>query len=336
MRKLLLIAIMPVVAAAAWALWPQTRQTLVLYNAVDYGAKVAKAFTRKTGIPVTVVTTSTGPLIARVSAEAGRPGWTLAWFDGATAATGLDRAGLLARKIVPPLDWNAEGHKLLPADGAFVPTGYTLAGVYAYRRGGLQPPSSWQKLLSPAYRGAVGMNNPAISGPTYPLLAGMLQTAGGWPQGRAYILGLQGNGLHVYRTNSTTLAALNSGEIKVAMVQSSAAYFEAGHPHSTIAVRIPKPAFLLPRVLVEAPHLSAAARREAAAFIRFAMSPQGQRLALHDGSSDGLYWPVVAGVKASSQLPNPAGLHLEPITPTVWGPREGTINRWFSRVVLGQ
>lgn len=336
MRKLLLIIVVAVVAATIWALWPQSRQTLVLYNAVDYGPAVAKAFTQQTGIPVTVVTTSTGPLIARVSAEAGRPGWTLAWFDGATAAAGLDKAGLLAHDVAPQLAWTAEGRSLLPADDAYIPTGFTLSGVFAYRRGGLKPPTSWQGLLTPAYRGALGMNNPAISGPTYPLLAGLLQNAGGWPAGQKFVLALKQNGLQVFHTNSTTLAALQSGEIKIALVQSSAAYDLAHKPGSDIAVSVPDPAFVLPRVLVEAPHLSARAQREAAAFIRFAMSAKGQAVAMQDQGADGLYWPVTTDAPADQRIPDPATLHLQTVDPTRWGPLESEINQWFTRTVLGQ
>ncbi|AOV15892.1 hypothetical protein BJI67_01325 [Acidihalobacter aeolianus] len=336
MRKLVLIVVVAVVAAAVWILWPQSRQTLVLYNAVDYGPAVARAFTKKTGIQVTVITTSTGPLIARVSAEAARPQWTLAWFDGATAAAGLDKAGLVAEGVLPKVSWNSEGRKLLPSNGAYVPTGYTLSGVFAYRRDGLAPPANWQGLLTPAYRNAVGMNNPAVSGPTYPLLAGMLQTAGGWPQGQKFMLALKQNGLQVYRTNSTTLAALKSGEIKIAMVQSSAAYYLADKPGSDIAVSVPDPAFILPRVMIEAPHLSSAAKRAAAAFIRFVMSPEGQALAMSDKGSDGLYWPVINDVPADKRIPDPATLHLESVPPSQWGPLESTINQWFTRTVLGQ
>lgn len=336
MRKLLLIVGLAILAAVIWVLWPQSRQTLVLYNAVDYGSALAQAFTKKTGIPVTVVTTSTGPLIARVSAEAGHPDWTVAWFDGATAAAGLDKAGLLAQGIEPKLDWTTEGQRLLPADGAYVPTGFTLSGVYAYHRGGFQPPAQWQGLLTPKYRGVLGMNNPAISGPTYPLLAGLLANAGGWPQGQSFVLALKQNGLQVYRTNSTTLAALQSGEVKLALVQSSAAFYLATQKGSDVAVSVPNPAFVLPRVLVEAPHLPPIAKKEAQAFIRFVMSPQGQALAMEDHGADGFYWPVTANAPADKHLPNPASLHLEIINPGHWGPLESEINQWFAGKVLGQ
>lgn len=336
MRKLLLIVGVAILAAAIWVLWPQSRQALVLYNAVDYGPALAKAFTQKTGIPVTVVTTSTGPLIARISAEAGRPDWTLAWFDGATAAAGLDKAGLLADSIEPKLAWTPEGRKLLPPDGAYVPTGFTISGVFVSHHDGLLPPEKWQGLLTPRYRGVLGMNNPAISGPTFPLLAGLLQTAGGWPQGQSFVRALKQNDLQVYRTNSTTLAALQSGEIKLALVQSSAAFYLAAKKGSDITVSVPNPAFVLPRVLVEAPHLSPTAKKEAQAFIRFVMGSQGQALAMEDQGADGYYWPVTANAPADKRIPDPRTLHLESIDPGHWGPLESAINRWFAAKVLGQ
>ena len=76
MKKL---AIVGMILAAAlglslWLLMPRSGQGLVLYSAVDYGPGVARAFTKRTGIPVKVVELSTGALLARVSAEGLEPG----------------------------------------------------------------------------------------------------------------------------------------------------------------------------------------------------------------------------------------------------------------------
>ncbi|MBU6296979.1 MAG: extracellular solute-binding protein [Alphaproteobacteria bacterium] len=322
--------------AGLYLLWPREQRGLVLYSAVDYGPAVATAFTKKTGIPVTLVDLSTGALLAKVSAEGQRPAWSLVWFDGDLAAAALDKAGLLATHTTPNLPWNDMGKQLIPADGSYTPTGLTLAGAFTYRKDTItDPPSHWSDLTNPSYRGAVGMNNPAISGPMYPLLAGVLHQAGGWPKGQSYVLALGANGLHVYTKNANTLAAVQQGEIKIAVTQSSAAlYFAASHP--AYGVAIPNPAFALPSVIAMSPNMSSEIRGEAEQFVRFAMSPDIQKLRMAKGEGDGKFWPVTKNIVRPSGLPPLSSLTITVLDPKKWGPREEAVNAWFSKAVMQQ
>ena len=333
----ILLVLLALASVTGWALWPRGPQGLVLYSAVDYGQEVAKAFTRATGIPATVVDLSTGALLARVSAEGNRPGWTLAWFDGNEAAAGLDRAHLAAQHTVPDLPWTPLGRKLVPADGSYTPTGLTLAGAFTYRPSVLQnPPRTWADLENPALHGAIGMNNPAISGPMFPMLAGMLSQAGGWPAGKSFVLGLKANGLHVYAKNANTLAALKAGDIKLAITQSSAAWNMAARDPS-LRVVIPKPAFALPSVIVVAAGVPDQVRREAERFIRFAMAPATQRVRMANSEGDSLYWPLTSDAPAPNKLlPSLDGVDVQVLPAGLWGALEAQVNSWFSRAVAGQ
>jgi len=337
MKRLLVIAcvLAVIVAGALYALWPRQAQGLVLYSAIDYGPAVAAAFKKQTGIDVTLVDVSTGALLAKVSAEGRHPAWSLLWFDGDLAAAALDRAGLLARHSVPELAWNKIGRALIPADGSYTPTGLTLAGAFTYHATLADPPAHWADLLSPTFKNAVGMNNPAISGPMYPMLAGMLEQAGGWPKGQSYVLALKANGLHVYTKNANTLAALRGGDIGLAVTQSSAAWYTASQD-PTLKVRIPDPAFALPSVICVAPGLSPAMRAAAEKFIRFAMSPAIQKLRQQKGEGDGNYWPLTDGVVPPQSLPPLSSLSVTVLDPSLWGPREDEVNAWFSKVVLAK
>ena len=339
MKRVLPVALVLLVLAgvAGWVLWPRGPQGLVLYSAVDYGDEVAKAFTRQTGIPVTVVDLSTGALLARVSAEGKRPAWTLAWFDGDEAAAGLDSAHLLARQMVPKLAWTVLGRQLVPADGSYTPTGLTLAGAFTYRTSDLKdPPRRWSDLEKPALRGAIGMNNPAISGPMFPMLAGMLSQAGGWPTGKSFMLDLKHNGLHVYPKNANTLAALKSGDIKLAITQSSAAWNVAAQDPS-LRVVIPKPSFALPSVIIVAAGTPGRVKQQAVNFIRFAMTSDIQRLRMANSEGDSLYWPLTRDAPAPNKLlPSLSGVEVKLLPASYWGVREAQINSWFSRAVVGQ
>lgn len=338
MRKLLLVFLAAIVMATLWLSRPADRAGLVLYSGVDYGPQVAAAFTRKTGIPVTVIELSTGTLLARISAEASRPAWSIAWFDGAIAAKELDLSGLVARHVLPSVSWTKDGQEMLPTDGAYVPTGFTLAGVLIEPKPAkpVHQILSWQSLVDPAWHERIGMNNPAISGPTFPLVAGLLQIHGGWPSGQDFLLSAKRNGLKVFTTNKNTLAGLRNGAIGLAMVQSSAAYYVAHHSHRPYVIRVPKPAFPLVRVLIKSPGLSRKKSDEVQQFLRFALSKEGQSVAMNQNSSDSLYWPVVQDAPPRNPiLPPVESLQLLPLDPAYWGPMESKINQWFSHEVIG-
>jgi iron(III) transport system substrate-binding protein len=81
-----------------------------------------------------------------------------------------------------------------------------------------KPPSTWAQLLLPQWKGAVGMNDPAQSGPTFPFIAGMMYHLGGIAQGEQFFTKLKANDLVVNPTNGPTLNALTSGQIKLALV----------------------------------------------------------------------------------------------------------------------
>ena len=74
---------------------------LVLYSAQGYDSAMSKAFTKATGIPVSLDDNSTGPLLTQIEASKNNPKWGLLWVDGATAFAGLDTQGLLLKGCEP-------------------------------------------------------------------------------------------------------------------------------------------------------------------------------------------------------------------------------------------
>jgi len=158
---------------------------LVIYAAHDASQPMSDAFTKATGVPVKLVQDSTGPLLAKIQAEANNPQWHLLWADGAEAAASLDQQGLLLKGYAPAVPLTALGTSVQPQDKSYIPTGLTIAGTIVYDASKVPtPPTSWQDLLKPEWKGLVGMNNPAVSGPTYPFVAGMMQYLGGEDQGK--------------------------------------------------------------------------------------------------------------------------------------------------------
>jgi iron(III) transport system substrate-binding protein len=308
---------------------------LVVYSAQGYDSAMTKAFTKATGIPVRLDDNSTGPLLTQIEASKNNPNWGLLWVDGATAFAGLDVQGLLLKGFEPDAKWNRLGEQSVPADKSYTPTGVTLMAAVVYNKTKVAaPPATWQQLLSPAWKGDIGMNDPSQSGPTYPFIAGMMNDLGGIKQGEAYFTKLKANGLIVHPTNGPTLQALTSGQVKLALVQSSAG-IGAALGDKQLTVRYLDPVTLLPSAIGIDAKAPAAEQKEAEKFIDFVLSPAGQKVMQSgDPTGDSLYYPVLQGVSPLPSLPSLASVQTQDIDPYTWGPREATINDWFDSTIV--
>ena len=307
-----------------------SKVTLVVYSAQGYDSAMTKAFTKATGIPIKLDDNSTGPLLTQIEASKNNPNWGLLWVDGATAFAGLDTQGLLLKGYEPNVQWNALGTQSVPSDKSYTPTGVTLMAALAYNKQKVKsPPTSWQALLSSQWKGQVGMNDPAQSGPTFPFIAGMMNYLGGVNAGESFFTKLKANGLVINPTNGPTLQALTSGRINLALVQSSAAIgAELGDKNLGIAYL--NPVTLLPSAIGIDAKAPAAEQAEAKQFIEFVLSPAGQAVMQSgDLTGDSLYYPVLQGVNPLPSLPSLTSATTQSINLYTWGPQEGTINTWF-------
>lgn len=303
-----------------------------MYSALGYDRQVARAFTHATGVGIDLVHLSTGPLLARVQAEAARPQWDVLWFDGNLPMHVLAKDGQLSCGWTPRAAYTAQGRALLPGDRCYAPVGVTYAGVVLVNTRRLAPsawPRSWTALADPVLRGRVGMNNPAISGPTYPYVAGILQTLG--PQaGRHYFESLTANGLRVFPTNSVTLRALQYGQIEVAIVQSSAAVGFARRFRGFKVIAAP-PSAELPSNIAIGARVPAETLRQARRFVQFVLSRAGQRVMQSaDPAGDSNYQPLLRGVPPVAALAGLRGVRSLVLKPAKWGAREPEVVSWFT------
>jgi iron(III) transport system substrate-binding protein len=196
------------------------------------------------------------------------------------------------------------------------------------------PPTSWAALTTSAWKGAVGMNDPSQSGPTFPFIAGMMNYLGGVNAGESFFSKLKANGLVIHPTNGPTLQALTSGQINLALVQSSAA-IGAALGDKSIGISYLNPVTLLPSAIGIDAKAPAAEQAEAEKFIEFVLSPQGQKVMQSgDPTGDSLYYPVIQGVSPLAALPSLASATTQSINPYTWGPQEGTINTWFDSNIV--
>jgi iron(III) transport system substrate-binding protein len=322
-------------AASASSAPAAAKVTLVVYSAQGYDSAMTKAFTAATGIPVSLDDNSTGPLLTQIEASKNNPHWGLLWVDGATAFAGLDVQGLLMKGFEPDVAWNALGTQSLPADKSYTPTGVTLMAALAYNKNKVpHPPTTWQQLLLPQWKGQVGMNDPSQSGPTFPFIAGMMNYLGGVSAGESFFSKLKANGLIIHPTNGPTLQALTSGQINLALVQSSAA-IGAALGDKNIGIAYLPPVTLLPSAIGIDAKAPRAEQLEAEKFIEFVLSPAGQKVMQSgDPTGDSLYYPVLSGVSPLPSLPPLTSAKTQSINPYTWGPMEATINTWFDSTIV--
>lgn len=308
---------------------------LIVYAAEGYDANTVAAFQKKTGIPTKLLDDSTGPLLARIEAEINNPQWGLLWVDGDEAFAALDRQHYLVRGFEPKANWTAAALKVIPSDHSYIPTGFTAMPAVVYNSKVVtQPPTSWSDLLLPQWKNAVGMNNPAISGPTYPFVAGMMQHLGGVSYGENYFRQLKLNGLKIFDTNGVTLTALTQGQIKLALVQNSAG-IGAAYQNPNLKVAYLSPVTLLPSVIGIDGKASHQEQLEAEEFVNYVFSAAGQHQRLiGDPHGDSLFWPVVEGYPQSQLVPSFSSVPYQILNAYTWGPRESAIDQWFTSNIV--
>lgn len=279
-----------------------TSKKLVFYSSQGYDSAIAKAFQKKTGIKVQLVDDSTGNLLAKIEAEKSNPHWDVMWCDGDINLQAMDNEGLLQKNWTPNDigNLNSLGKTLVPRDDAYFPTGTTAAaaiGVNTKLLSSADYPKDWSDLLSSTFKNSLAMNDPALSGPTYPYIAGILQTMG-QSAGEQFYTSLKANGMKVFSTNDTTLQALLKGQVKAVTIQDSALINSkvSGNP---IDIIYPKSGVAtLPSVIgidKKSPDLDAAKQ-----FVEYVYTTEAQKIMLNkdNGGGDSYYNPVIIGVQA--------------------------------------
>lgn len=310
-----------------------------LYEAIGYAPDEIKAFNAaQSAYQIVDVGGSTGPLLAKVAAEGTNPQWGLFWADGDTWAAAADSAGQLAPLNFKP-NYSQLGKRLAPKNNSYAITGSTVMVAGLYNAAVLpNPPTTLNAMLRPAYKGEIGMNDPNVSGPTYPFVAGIMNQLGSEDAGKNYFLALKKNGLVVNDKNGPTIHALEIGQIKEGLVQNTAALAEilkfASKPVKGFTPKIVYPGrpTLMPSSLAIDGKRPAAEIAGAEAFVKFVLSPAGQSiLASDDGTqnSDVLCYPSIAGTIPNKYVPAlPTAYQI--INPYTWGPLQSEVDAWFT------
>jgi iron(III) transport system substrate-binding protein len=341
LQKLSLAAV-AVATVLAGSLTPvaHAADALQLYAALDYSTDVAAAFTAKTGIPVNLTALSTGPLLAKMTAEKNNPQWGVYWADGAEPCAALDLDKQLLHYKSKGAHLNAIGVQLAPKTMAYQVPGFTEMVGVVYNSSKVRKPTSWDDLASADFKGQVGMNNPSISGPTYPFLAGLMQQLGGIDAMKAYILKMKGNGMRVFDKNSKTMAALTTGVINVGLVQSSSGittvniYKNKPVTGVTPAITFLSKTTVLPSCLAIDGRASVFQQDAAKKFADFVMTTDAVAIMTKSNFGDSLFWPTLVGrnpAPGTSTMPSIASGIVQFVDPYKYASIQGEIQDWFTK-----
>jgi iron(III) transport system substrate-binding protein len=315
-------------------------EALQLYAALDYSTDVATAFTAKTGIPVEVTALSTGPLLAKITAEKNNPKWGVYWADGAEPCAAFDIDKQLLHYKTKGAHLNAIGAQLAPKTMAYQVPGFTEMVGVVYNSSKVRKPTSWDDLASSDFKNQVGMNNPSVSGPTYPFLAGLMQQFGGVDAMKSYLLKMKANGMRVFDKNSKTIAAMETGVVNVGLVQSSAAISEVAKIKAkpvaglTPAVTFLSKTTVLPSCLAIDGKASTFQQDAAKKFADFVMTTDAVNIMTKSNFGDSLFWPTLVGrnpAPATLTMPSIASGLVQFVDPYKYAPIQGDIQDWFTK-----
>ncbi len=287
--------------AVATAAAPASAQELVVYAALDFAGKVAKAFTAKTGIPVKLVEPgSTGETLGKIAAEGDNPQFDIVWLDGSAIMERMADSGTLKKmpELAANIDYTPVGKSLVPASGAYVPTSVstTIITVNTKKVEVSALPKSWADLANPAYADAVAAKDPNLSGPAYQWLAGLFQT-NGVDTGKALLKQVLTNkALAGLSSGGKVNAALLTGKAKLAIAQDSATFAKIAAGEPLVAIYPTEGVVALPAGI----GVSAKTKNmdEVAKFVAFVTSKEGQAAMLDGKDTDNFFMPIINGVEA--------------------------------------
>lgn len=146
------------------------QKTLHLYSSLpeqEVKVYVAGFEAAHPDIKVAWVDLSTGQMFARISAERSRPQASL-WFGGPTDTYDLAASQGLFAPYKESAGWQAMSAQYKNQDGFWTGIGINylcfVSNTNFLKAHGLNPPSSWNDLLRPEYKGELSMSYPYTSG----------------------------------------------------------------------------------------------------------------------------------------------------------------------------
>ena len=305
----------------------QTKPLIVYLN--DFDDVIADMFKEATGYDVEVVSGNSAEIMSRIAAEKGNPQWDVVWIDSMDDVYNLAGDGELMTDFEPENAVNLTDFSktLVPENKCMYPTDIHAAGVLVYRNdvwSEADAPKTFADLTDEKYKDQVGMADPGVAAPAYPLAAYFMDTLG-LEAGEEYFTTLFDHGLKVFPKNPQVVQALAGGDISIAMLQETNAYdmVASGEPITIIWPEDGAPG----STRVAAISAQSEQPEIAKMFVNFLLDAKTQQ-ALVDTGDEGYFEPSVNGVNAKAERDPNAKLA---VADEVFGAEnEADIKAWFA------
>ncbi len=285
-----LTALVGLVSSAASA-----EQKLFVYTSMKESmiGDLKTAFVKKhPDVKVDFQSAGAGKLMAKIAAEreSGKIMADVLWTSEVPDFYQLKAQGILLPYV--PQDIKALLNPLPDYDGSFTAVRLGTLGIAYNTRLIKEAPKTWADLQKPAFKGAYGIANPALSGTAYMSVA-VLSKAFGWP----YFEALRANGAKMGKGSGQVVDDTASGDL-VASLAVDYITLDKVDKGATLALVYPPEMLVIPSPIAifrNSPNVDAAKK-----FVDFVLSKDGQMIIANEGTL-----PVRSDVKVPDRFKLP-------------------------------
>jgi iron(III) transport system substrate-binding protein len=252
---------------------------LIVYTSMKESliGQLREAFIKQNpGLDMDYQSAGAGKLMAKIAAEreSGKILADVLWTSEVPDFYQLRQQGILEKYVSPETKHTV--NPLDDFDGSFTPARIGTLGIAYNTRFVKEPPRSWQDLFKPAFKGAYGIANPALSGTAYVSVA-MLEKAFGWE----YFQKLRANGAKMGKGSGQVVDDTASGDL-VASLAVDYITNDKIEKGATLALVYPPEVLAIPSpvaIFKGTPNLDAARK-----FVDFLLSKPGQEIIVQEGT----------------------------------------------------
>lgn len=255
------------------------QQKLYVYTSMKESmiSEIKTAFAKKhPDIKLDYQSAGAGKLMAKIAAEreSGKILADVLWTSEIPDFYQLKSQGLLLPFI--PTESKALLNPLPDYDGSFTAVRLGTLGIAYNTRFIKEPPKAWDDLKKPAFKGAFGIANPALSGTAYMSVA-VLSKAFGW----GYFEALRGNGAKMGKGSGQVVDDTASGDL-VASLAVDYITLDKIDKGATLALVFPPEMLVIPSpiaIFKNSPNIEPAKK-----FVDFMLSKEGQTIVANEGT----------------------------------------------------
>jgi iron(III) transport system substrate-binding protein len=247
-------------------------QQLTLYTAGPAGLakSLSAGFEKSTGVKVNVFQATTGQIMARLTAERANPQADVLISASWDTAVDLKKAGQLLAYQSP----NAKTVAPALKDSHYVAQGAAALAIVWNSKSGKPRPSDWADLAAPAYKDAVTIPDPSLSGAAFGMVSGIVAHKNyGWKLFES----LRANGALVPGANAQALNPVLQGARAAVMGAVDYIAIEARAKGESVEIIYPSSGTVLearPAMIMQSSKNAENAKR----FIDYMLSEEGQSI----------------------------------------------------------